>query len=136
MLLVDFAALLKPHPFVISSAYRDIIEHWDEVLPGRITHVRYEDLVHDMEGVARSIIDATGLEWDDEILNFHKKKHAVNTLSTTQVRKGIYKDSLQAWRKYEKQLEPLEKKLGPRAKYDLKTSLKTYTKPKQLSGEL
>jgi hypothetical protein len=26
-------------------AYRDIIEHWDTVLPGRVTHIRYEDLV-------------------------------------------------------------------------------------------
>ena len=75
-------------------------EHWDKELPGRVTHIRYEDMVNDMPEVARKIIDATGLEWDESVLDFHKKKHAVNTLSTTQVRKGVYKDSIQSWRRY------------------------------------
>jgi Sulfotransferase family len=110
-------------------AYRDLIEHWDRVLPGRVTHVRYEDMVHDMPNVARKIIEATGLEWDDSVLEFHKKKQAVNTLSTTQVRKGIYKDSLQAWRRYESHLAPLVKLIGPRTNYDLETSLKGYAPP-------
>lgn len=41
-------------------AYRDLIEHWDQVLPGRVTHVRYQDMVNDMPGVARAIISASG----------------------------------------------------------------------------
>jgi tetratricopeptide (TPR) repeat protein len=110
-------------------AYRDLMEHWDRELPGRVTHVRYEDLVHDMPGVARKIIEATGLEWDDSVLDFHKKKQAVNTLSTTQVRKGIYKDSLQAWRRYEEHLAPLVKLIGGRTQYDLRTTLKGYEPP-------
>jgi hypothetical protein len=57
-------------------------------------------MVNDMPGVAKKIIEATGLEWDASVLDFHLKKHAVNTLSTTQVRKGVYKDSLQAWLRY------------------------------------
>lgn len=110
-------------------SYRDLIEHWDRVLPGRVTHVRYEDMVHDMPNIARKIIEATGLEWDDNVLEFHKKKQAVNTLSTTQVRKGIYKDSLQAWRRYETHLAPLVELIGARTNYDLKTSLKGYVQP-------
>ena len=110
-------------------AYRDLIEHWDRVLPGRVTHIRYEDMVHDMPNVARKIIEATGMDWDDSVLDFHKKKQAVNTLSTTQVRKGIYKDSLQAWRRYENHLAPLVEIIGSRVDYDLKTSLKGYTAP-------
>jgi hypothetical protein len=42
-------------------SYRDTMEHWDNVLPGRVTHVRYEDMVRDMPGMAKSIIEATGL---------------------------------------------------------------------------
>jgi hypothetical protein len=83
-------------------------------------------MVRDMPGVARAVIDATGLEWDDEILNFHKKKQAVNTLSTTQVRKGIYTDSLQAWRKYEDHLQPLVKLIGDRVDCNLKTTVPKY----------
>lgn len=110
-------------------SYREIIKHWDAALPGRITHVRYEDLVHDMPGMARAIIGATGLPWDDTVLEFHKKKQAVNTLSTTQVRQGIYKHSLEAWKKYETQLQPLGKLVGKEVKWDLKTTLPNYIRP-------
>lgn len=110
-------------------SYRDLMDHWDKELPGRVTHVRYEDLVHDMPGMAKSIIEATGLEWHDDVLEFHKKKHAVNTLSTTQVRKGIYKHSLQAWRKYENELQPLVELIGDRVHPNRETSLPGYVKP-------
>lgn len=93
------------------------MDHWDNVLPGRVMTIRYEDMVEDMPAVAKRIIEAAGLEWNDEILDFHKKKQAVNTLSTTQVRKGIYKDSLQSWRRYEGHLQPLVKLIGDRIHY-------------------
>ena len=91
--------------------------------------VRYEDLVHDMPGMANAIIAATGLDWHEDVLKFHKKKHAVNTLSTTQVRKGIYKDSLQSWRKYEEQLHPLVELIGERVDPQRETTLPGYIKP-------
>lgn len=94
------------------------MEHWDNVLPGRVMTIRYEEMVEDLPRVAKGVIDATGLEWHDEVLDFHKKKQAVNTLSTTQVRKGIYKDSLQSWRRYEEHLHPLVKLIGDRVRYN------------------
>jgi len=109
--------------------YRDIIDHWDTVLPGRVTHVRYEDMVNDMPGVAKAIISATGLPWNPDVLNFHKKKHAVNTYSTTQVRKAVYRDSMQSWRKYEAQLQPLLQLIGPYAEHSTKTTLEGYIPP-------
>ena len=115
--------------------YRDLVEHWDKELPGRVKHVRYEDMVNDMPGVARSIIEATGLAWDDGVLEFHKKKQAVNTLSTTQVRKGVYRDSLQAWRRYEEPLQPLVKLIGERTKYDLRTTLDGYVPPSESTSD-
>ena len=120
----DFSSLAE-----LYASYRDLMDHWDRELPGRVTHVRYEDMVHDMPGVAKKIVDATSLEWDDTILEFHKKKQAVNTLSTTQVRKGVYKDSLQAWKRYETHLSPLVDLLGERTAYKIKTSLHGYKQP-------
>ena len=73
--------------------------------------------------------DATGLPWDESVLNFHKKKHAVNTLSSTQVRKGVYTHSLKAWMRYNEQLGPLMKLIGDRVDYDLKTTLPSYQAP-------
>jgi tetratricopeptide (TPR) repeat protein len=114
----DFDALAE-----LYHSYRDIIDHWDDSLPGRVTHVRYEDMVQDMPGMARAIIDATGLPWDDSVLQFHKQKHAVNTLSTTQVRKGIYKDSLKSWAKYENELQPMVQLIGGRVHFNIKATL-------------
>lgn len=110
-------------------SYRELMIHWDQTLPGRVTHIRYEDMVHDMPNVAKKVIEATGLEWDESVLDFHKKKQAVNTLSTTQVRRGVYKDSLQSWRRYEHHLKPLVELVGNEVSYDLKTSLPGYTPP-------
>jgi len=110
-------------------SYREIIEHWDAVLPGRVTHVRYEDMVNDMPGMAKAIIASTGLEWEEDVLDFHKKKHAVNTHSTTQVRKGVYKTAVEAWKRYEEPLQPLMKLVGDKVDWDLKTSLPSYTPP-------
>jgi len=89
----------------------------------------YEDIVNDTPGIAKAIIAAAGLPWNPEVLNFHKKKHAVNTLSTTQVRKGIYTDAVKAWMRYEKQLEPLVTLLGDNVIYPLKTTLPGYDFP-------
>jgi tetratricopeptide (TPR) repeat protein len=118
----DFTGLAE-----LYHTYRDMMEHWDEVLPGRITHIRYEDMVKDFEGTARAIIKAANLPWDDGVLQFHKKKHAVNTLSSTQVRKGVYTDSLKSWVRYEKQLQPLIKLLGDRMEFDFETTLPGYS---------
>lgn len=123
----DFESLAE-----IYHTYREMIDHWDSVLPGRVTHVRYEDMVEDMPGMARAIIEAADLPWDEGVLDFHKKKHAVNTLSTTQVRKGVYKDSLKSWAKYEKQLQPMVEKLGERIEFK---SLKTL-RPLAVNEEL
>ena len=88
-----------------------------------------------MPGMAKAIIDATGLDWHDDVLSFHKKKHAVNTLSTTQVRKGIYKHSLKSWKKYEQQLQPLVDMIGDRVHPKRETTLPTYTKPEPTEEE-
>ena len=83
-------------------------------------------MVHDLEGVARAVINATGLPWYDEILDFHKKKHATNTYSTTQVKERVYTSSINSWKKYEKQLQPLVERLGKYADLDLTTRLPGY----------
>lgn len=88
---------------------------------------RYEDLVRDTANVAKSVIDAAGLPWDEEVLNFHTKKQAVNTLSTNQVRKGIYKSAIESWKEYELHLEPLIKLIGRRRKYPLRTLVGSYS---------
>jgi len=113
------------------QAYRNVIDHWDKVLPGRVTHVRYEDMVNDMPGVAKAIIAATGMPWDESVFDFHKKKHYVNTMSSTQVRKGVYTSGMKSWLRYEQQLQPLMEQVGEVAMSDsgIVTSLPGYQVP-------
>jgi hypothetical protein len=59
-------------------------------------------------------------------MDFHKKKQAVNTLSTTQVRKGIYSHHFNEWKRYEEFLHPLLELVGSEVEYDLKTTLPGY----------
>ena len=88
--------------------YQRLMAHWREVLPqGRILDVHYEDVVGDLEGQARRILDHCGLDWDPRCLEFHRTERAVRTASATQVRRPIYTTGLGRWRAYEEFLAPL-----------------------------
>ncbi|MBI1174854.1 MAG: tetratricopeptide repeat protein [Sideroxydans sp.] len=87
--------------------YRQLMDHWHRVLPGRILDVRYEDTVADLEGQARRLLEYVGLPWDPACLNFYENKRAVSTASVTQVRKPIYSSSVARWKHFEKHLAPL-----------------------------
>ena len=87
--------------------YRDLMDHYREVLGGRMIDVAYEDVVHDIETQARRLIDYLGLEWQDASLEFHKSKGAVTTASATQVREKAHTRSVGRWKRYEKQLSPM-----------------------------
>jgi tetratricopeptide (TPR) repeat protein len=93
--------------------YVRIMNHWDDVLPGRVLKVQYEDLVADVENETRRILDYCELPWEDACLDFHKTRRAVNTASSEQVRMPIYSDALGYWRNYEPWLEELRDILAP-----------------------
>ncbi|MEA2779956.1 MAG: hypothetical protein QOK29_1500 [Rhodospirillaceae bacterium] len=97
--------------------YSELMDHWRDVLPAHaMLHVQYEELVGDLEGQARRILDYCGLPWDDRCLAFHETERSVTTASVLQVRQPIYRSSLQRWRRYERHLGPLLEALGPAAK--------------------
>jgi tetratricopeptide (TPR) repeat protein len=94
--------------------YRELMAHWDTVLPGRVIDVVHEDLVSDPHAKIRWLIEgACKLKWDDNCLRFHQTKRAVRTASVAQVRQPIFSSALQRWRKYADHLGPLLEALGP-----------------------
>jgi hypothetical protein len=96
--------------------YRRMMDHWREVLPGRVIEVDHEPLVANPEGRIRWLVnEACGLDWDPNCLNFHKTQGAVHTASASQVRRPIFKTSIHRWRRYEAHLGPLFEALGPYA---------------------
>ncbi len=82
-------------------SYLRLMEHWREVLPVPICEVDYEDVVNDLEEVAHRLIDACGLEWEAECVEFHKSQRPVRTASVIQVRQPIYHTSVGRWRNYQ-----------------------------------
>jgi len=92
--------------------YERLMAHWRRVLPkGRMLEVRYEDVVADLDGQARRIIEYCGLPWDDRCLAFHETDRPVRTASATQVRQPIYNSAVGRWKVYEEFLGPLLKEL-------------------------
>ena len=93
--------------------YVDLMDHWDTVLPGRVLRVQHEDVIDDLEGSVRRILDYCGLPFEPACLEFHKTKRSVRTPSSEQVRQPIFRDGVDQWKNFEPWLEPLRKALGP-----------------------
>ena len=89
------------------SSYRKLMRHWNQIAPGSIFDLRYENLVDNQEAETRSLLKFCNLDWDESCLIFHKTDRAVRTASALQVRQPIYKESLSGWRKYGEHLGPL-----------------------------
>ena len=87
--------------------YRRLMDHWRAVLPVTIHEVDYEETVADLEGVARRLLAACGLEWDPACLEFHRTNRPVRTASVAQVRQPVYKQSVARWKNYERELADL-----------------------------
>ena len=92
--------------------YVELMDHWDEVLPGKVLRVQYEDVVGDLETQVRRILDHCGLEFEPGCLSFHRTERAVRTPSSEQVRRPIFTSGLDYWRNYDPWLDPLKEALG------------------------
>jgi predicted Zn-dependent protease len=92
--------------------YLELMEHWDAVLPGRVLRVHHEDVVADLEGAVRRMLDHCGLPFEPACVEFHKTRRSVRTPSSEQVRQPIFRDGLDQWKRYQPWLGPLRTALG------------------------
>lgn len=89
------------------GGYRRLMDHWRAAADLKILDVRYEDLVTDLEGQSRRLLDFMGLDWTPSVLAFHAQERAVQTPSRWQVRQPIYHTSNGRWQAYERHIGPL-----------------------------
>jgi hypothetical protein len=87
--------------------YKRLMDHWRAVLPVSIHEVDYEEIVADLEPVARRLVSACGLDWEPACLEFHRTQRPVRTASVVQVRQPVYKQSAGRWKNYETTLAGL-----------------------------
>jgi tetratricopeptide (TPR) repeat protein len=93
--------------------YDRLMAWWDQALPGRVLRVDHEALVMNQEAETRRLLEYCGLPWDEVCLRFHETRRAVNTASSEQVRRPLYRDALGGWRRYARHLTDLEAQLQP-----------------------
>ena len=93
--------------------YVQLMAHWDQVLPGKVLRVTYEDVVSDIEPQVRRLLDFLGLPFEQACINFHRTERAVRTASSEQVRQPLFKSGVDQWENYAPYLDPLRSALGP-----------------------
>jgi tetratricopeptide (TPR) repeat protein len=88
--------------------YLELMSHWNTVLPGEILTVQHEDVVDDLEGQVRRMLDFCGLPFEESCLRYYETEREVRTPSSEQVRQPIFRTALEQWTHYEAYLEPLK----------------------------
>jgi tetratricopeptide (TPR) repeat protein len=92
--------------------YLALMDHWDRVLPGKVLHVQYEEVVREPEGNIRRLLEHCRLPFEPACLSFHETRRSVRTASAEQVRQPLYRSGIGYWRNFERELEPLRRALG------------------------
>jgi hypothetical protein len=92
--------------------YLELMRHWDRVLPRQVLRVQHEDVVDDLEGNVRRILEFCGLGYEPQCVEFHKTQRSVRTASSEQVRQPIFREGLEQWKHFEPWLGPLKEALG------------------------
>ncbi|MCC2616372.1 sulfotransferase [Aestuariibacter halophilus] len=89
------------------KAYQRLMQHWDEVLPGKVLRVQHEEVIDDLEGQVRRLLAHCKLPFESGCLTFYETQRAIKTPSAEQVRQPIYRSGMQQWRNFASHLEPL-----------------------------
>jgi hypothetical protein len=126
---VVLSCVMQPMPLTAGSAtylelkrtveeYVEMMSLWQKMKPmleGHYLEVRYEDMVNDLESVARKTLDFLGVPWDAGVLRFHEhaRQKVVRSPTYTDVTQPVYKRAAGRWRHYQKYIEPGLKMLEP-----------------------
>jgi tetratricopeptide (TPR) repeat protein len=92
--------------------YLELMDHWDAVLPGRVMHLQYEELIRDPQATVRRLLEYCGLPFEAATLSFHENRRPVRTASAEQVRQPLYASGVGYWKRFAGELEPLRASLG------------------------
>lgn len=99
----DFSGLAHHY-----TEYVGMMTHYDRVMPGHIHFLPYEKLVEDTETEIRRLLNYCGLPFEEACLRFWETNRAVDTPSSEQVRRSIYRGAMHQWRNFEPWLGPLK----------------------------
>lgn len=87
--------------------YDRLSRYWNDVVPGPMLELAYEDVTSNQEDTTRRLIDFLGLPWDNACLDFHQSSRRVRT-NPVQVRQPIYRSSVARWKRFEPWIAELQ----------------------------
>ena len=100
----------------LGRAYRchdELMRHWANVVPSAcVLHLRYEDVVRDVNAAQRRIMAFLDLPWEGENLDHRGVDRQVQTASAAQVRRPVYSHAIDRWKRDEAYIAPLLDELG------------------------
>lgn len=102
--LADFTVAFK--------AYQRLTDHWKSLVSMQTLEVDYEDIVADLEGQARRMIDFIGLDWDPACLRFWETPRRLVGFPNQGILKPIYDTSAGKHKHFEPFIAPLRAALG------------------------
>jgi tetratricopeptide (TPR) repeat protein len=90
---------------------------WAEIsesFEGNVCEVRYEEMVEDLEGNARKVLDFLDLEWSESVMEYdrHARGKVVRSPTADAVTEKVHSRAKARWKNYEKYLEPYFDKLS------------------------
>jgi hypothetical protein len=96
-------------------SYVELMAHWEAVLPGRILRVQHEELIADLEGGVRRLLDFCALPFEGACVEFHRTERRIHTASAAQVRRPVNREGVDQWKNFAPWLAPLKSALGDAA---------------------
>ena len=105
---LDSTAVYYDAVMELAALYRD-------KPPLSICDVRHEDVVTDLDGETHRICEFLGVEFNPSMLQFAEtaRNRSIDTPSAAQVSRGLSRDGIGQWRRYEKELAPILPRLAP-----------------------
>ena len=94
------------------KSYVKLMDHWNRFLPNKILRVNNEDIIEDLEGQVRRMLEFLELPFEEECISFYETDRSVRTASSEQVRRPINKEGMERWKPYSRNLKPLLNHLG------------------------
>ena len=91
--------------------YNGVMDYWKKEF-NNIYDLSYEDLVNDTHNQTINILKFCNFDFDQNCITFYKNKRPVLTASKDQVRRKIYKNSINRHRDHYRDLEILNKELA------------------------
>lgn len=95
-----------------NRAHRQLMQAWQQHLPGRVLEIDYEALVADPQAVLATILQRCQLQPEAGATDLTRNAAASATLSSVQVREPLHARSIEQWRRYATQLQPLYEALA------------------------